>query len=85
MHRIGRTARGDREGVAYSLFTPKESPMMARGLVRVMRESGQEVDPLLERYAQSPAEPGSKGESREGTLWCHLRVFSASCWLGMFP
>ena len=53
VHRIGRTARGDREGVAYSLFTPHESPGMARQLVKVLRESRQPVDSMLERYAHS--------------------------------
>ena len=67
VHRIGRTARGDREGVAYSLFTPHESPGMARQLVKVLRESRQPVDSMLERYAHSN-QPGNR--SGQGTSTC---------------
>lgn len=62
VHRIGRTARGDRHGTAYSIFSTTDSAELARDLVKVLRESGQEVDPMLERYAQSRGGGGGGGK-----------------------
>ena len=42
VHRIGRTARGNRSGVAHSFFTPADSHM-AKDLVGVLERAGQEV------------------------------------------
>ena len=51
VHRIGRTARGDREGTAYALFSSSETPAVARDLMRVLRESNHEVPRELEEHA----------------------------------
>ena len=42
VHRIGRTGRAGKDGVAHSFFTRKDR-MMAGCLVHVMKEAGQEV------------------------------------------
>jgi ATP-dependent RNA helicase DDX5/DBP2 len=40
VHRIGRTARGNRTGVAHSFVTP-EDENITRDLIAVLEESGQ--------------------------------------------
>lgn len=46
VHRIGRTARGDASGVAYSFFTRSDSKY-ANELVKVLQGANQEVPPDL--------------------------------------
>lgn len=52
MHRIGRTARSERTGTAYTFFTPGNSKQ-AGDLVSVLREANQEVNPKLLQLAES--------------------------------
>ena len=51
MHRIGRTARAERTGTAYSLFTSSNAKQ-AKELVEVLKEAKQEIDPKLYEMAQ---------------------------------
>jgi len=46
VHRIGRTARGNREGVAISLFT-NDSNSLVDQLIKVLRSSSQEIPEWL--------------------------------------
>lgn len=52
VHRIGRTARGDRKGTAYSLIT-RQHGKHVRGLCEIMRKAGQDVPPEVEALASS--------------------------------
>jgi ATP-dependent RNA helicase DDX5/DBP2 len=54
VHRIGRTARGERTGIAHSFFTPKNAPY-APQLVELLRRSGHVS--LLSLFSPSPLVP----------------------------
>lgn len=64
MHRIGRTARGNTYGTAVSLFTVEDAKL-ARPLIRILEEAGQEVDGQLRDYAHMP-DQSSGARSRRG-------------------
>lgn len=63
IHRIGRTARAERTGTAYTFFTSGDSKNAAE-LVSVMREAGQTVPPKLESLASTSHFSGSRKRSR---------------------
>ena len=46
VHRIGRTARSDHTGTAYTFFTP-ENIRQVKDLISVLQEAGQVVSPKL--------------------------------------
>ncbi|GBG30135.1 ATP-dependent RNA helicase DBP2 [Hondaea fermentalgiana] len=48
VHRVGRTGRQDRPGVAYSFFTRNMAPL-APSLIELLKASQQKVDPFLQR------------------------------------
>jgi len=50
VHRIGRTGRGDRNGISYTFFTDHEKGL-AGSLVSVLKESGQDVPQEMSRFA----------------------------------
>jgi superfamily II DNA/RNA helicase len=50
VHRIGRTARAGAIGTAYAFITSKDAPK-AKGLVKILEEAKQEVDPQLRQLA----------------------------------
>lgn len=52
IHRIGRTARANKKGIAITFFTPGDAKFTAK-LVGVMKEAGQEVNPKLFSIMQS--------------------------------
>jgi hypothetical protein len=54
VHRIGRTARGERTGIAHSFFTPENAPC-APQLVELLRRSGHVS--LLPLFSPSPLVP----------------------------
>jgi len=49
VHRIGRTGRAGKKGLAISFFVPAKDCGHARGLINILRKAGQEVPPELER------------------------------------
>jgi ATP-dependent RNA helicase DDX5/DBP2 len=51
VHRIGRTGRAGREGIAITLFTT-DNAKQARDLVAVLAESKQQIDPRLSEMAR---------------------------------
>jgi ATP-dependent RNA helicase DDX5/DBP2 len=68
VHRIGRTARGTRTGVAHSFFT-QENHHCARDLVGILERCGQEVSHELRKIA-APRQPmhqrNNYGSGRSG-------------------
>ena len=52
IHRIGRTARGEKKGMAYSILTPNDSAV-AKDLIKVLKDSKQEVSPALVKLSRS--------------------------------
>lgn len=60
VHRIGRTGRHGKKGVAYSFLSPDQSSV-ARGLIKIMMRNNQEIDPALKQLAG----PSRLTDSRE--------------------
>jgi ATP-dependent RNA helicase DBP3 len=50
IHRIGRTARAGKTGIAHSFFMHQGDRNLGWHLARVLREAGQPVLPDLEKY-----------------------------------
>lgn len=46
IHRIGRTGRMDKKGLAYSFFTV-DNVGLAKDLIKILEEANQEVNPRL--------------------------------------
>ena len=63
VHRIGRTARANKSGTAYTFFT-NENMKNARDLLQVLEEAKQEVNPALAQLA-SMAGSFSRGKNLE--------------------
>ena len=63
VHRIGRTARGERKGTAYSLLTRQHSKHV-RGLIDILKKAGQEVPQEVEDLARSGFGGGGRGGGR---------------------
>lgn len=57
VHRIGRTARAEQSGTAYTFFTPDNSKQ-AKDLVEVLREAKQQINPKLITMAESSRDFG---------------------------
>ncbi|KAI1704266.1 DEAD/DEAH box helicase domain-containing protein [Ditylenchus destructor] len=61
VHRIGRTARREQKGTAYTFFTPKNAPK-AKDLIKVLEEAKQVVpEKLLELTGSSSSRFSSRG------------------------
>ncbi|XP_011047813.1 PREDICTED: DEAD-box ATP-dependent RNA helicase 30 [Populus euphratica] len=64
VHRIGRTGRAGARGTAFTFFTDSNAKF-ARGLIRILQESGQIVPPALSALARSSGSfGGSAGNFR---------------------
>ncbi|KAK6945079.1 DEAD/DEAH box helicase domain [Dillenia turbinata] len=63
VHRIGRTGRAGKTGIATAFFDDKNLPL-ARSLVNLMQEANQEVPPWLAQYAETSYGSSSNGRSR---------------------
>eukprot|EP01088_Endostelium_zonatum_P000805 TRINITY_DN1105_c0_g1_i1.p1 TRINITY_DN1105_c0_g1~~TRINITY_DN1105_c0_g1_i1.p1 ORF type:complete len:589 (+),score=160.16 TRINITY_DN1105_c0_g1_i1:196-1962(+) len=63
VHRIGRTGRAGTQGTAYSFFTSNNA-RLAKELIGVLREAGQEIPVQLQQLNQSSG--GRKGGSWRG-------------------
>ena len=66
VHRIGRTARANKSGTAYTFFT-NENMKNARDLLQVLEEAKQEVNPALAQLA-SMAGSFSRGKNLISTV-----------------
>jgi superfamily II DNA/RNA helicase len=62
VHRIGRTARAGATGTAISFFT-QEDAKLARELIKVIEDTGQEIPPQLRAFAYESRSHGA-GDSR---------------------
>lgn len=51
IHRIGRTARSQKKGTAYTFFTPNNMKQ-ANDLISVLREANQAINPKLVQMAE---------------------------------
>lgn len=65
IHRIGRTARSQKTGTAYTFFTPNNMKQ-AGDLISVLREANQAINPKLIQMAE---DRGGKGGG--GSHLCH--------------
>ncbi|XP_037429869.1 DEAD-box ATP-dependent RNA helicase 52C-like [Triticum dicoccoides] len=65
VHRIGRTGRAGKSGIATAFFNDNNSSM-AKSLADLMQESNQEVPARLTRYAARPSYGGGGGRNRRG-------------------
>ena len=65
VHRIGRTGRAGATGHSISFFTDKHS-RMAKELVDVLYEAGQEVPPALSAMVPARGNGGGRGGGGRG-------------------
>ncbi|KAK6169055.1 hypothetical protein SNE40_020181 [Patella caerulea] len=65
VHRIGRTARSNNTGTAYTFFTPGNGKQV-NDLIGVLREANQTINPKLIQLAESSRHMMGKGRSRWG-------------------
>lgn len=63
VHRIGRTGRAGTEGSAYSFFTVAKNCSIAKELVNMMKQAGQEVEKDLQDIAARRGGGGYGGNS----------------------
>lgn len=65
VHRIGRTGRAGKSGLATAFFCDRNSPL-AKSLVQLMQEAKQQVPSWLTQYAETSASYGSSRSYRHG-------------------
>lgn len=65
VHRIGRTGRAGKSGLATAFFSDKNSPI-AKALVELMQEAKQQVPSWLTQYAETSSTYGSGRANRYG-------------------
>ena len=63
VHRIGRTARADNTGTAYTFFTPANMKQ-TKDLVNVLQEANQQINPKLLQMANMARDAFNKGKSK---------------------
>ncbi|KAL0382876.1 UNVERIFIED_CONTAM: DEAD-box ATP-dependent RNA helicase 52 [Sesamum calycinum] len=62
VHRIGRTGRAGKSGLATAFFSEKNAPL-AKALVELMQETNQEIPEWLNKYAKTTYNGGCSGRS----------------------
>ncbi|XP_071383532.1 probable ATP-dependent RNA helicase DDX5 isoform X2 [Centroberyx affinis] len=65
IHRIGRTARSQKTGTAYTFFTPNNMKQ-ASDLISVLREANQAINPKLIQMAEDRGGKRSRGRGGRG-------------------
>jgi len=68
IHRIGRTARAERTGTAYTFFTQSNAPK-AKDLIEVLKEANQVVNPKLYEMVESSKFMGRNKARGGGGRW----------------
>lgn len=63
VHRVGRTGRAGRKGVAYTFLTEKDD-QYAHVIIQALKKSGQSIPPDLQNLAQAFQEKVGRGEAR---------------------
>uniref|UniRef100_A0A8C6PW60 RNA helicase n=4 Tax=Nothobranchiidae TaxID=405002 RepID=A0A8C6PW60_NOTFU len=77
IHRIGRTARSQKTGTAYTFFTPNNMKQ-AGDLISVLREANQAINPKLIQMAEDRGGKMMYDKNSEHTpLFCFFFIFSA--------
>ena len=66
VHRVGRTGRMGREGVAYSFVTPEEGNELTRIEIRINRLLKRDEMPGFEAFQRPQATPARPGEAGDG-------------------
>lgn len=66
VHRIGRTGRAGKSGLATAFFSEKNSPL-AKALTQLMQESNQQVPSWLTQYAETSSSYGNGRSFRGGS------------------
>ncbi|KAG6388314.1 hypothetical protein SASPL_153516 [Salvia splendens] len=64
VHRIGRTGRAGKSGLATAFFNDKNLPI-AKGLVELMQEASQQVPTWLTEYAQRSCEGSNRSSNHD--------------------
>lgn len=67
IHRIGRTARAENTGTAYTFFTSSNA-RQAKDLLEVLREAKQSINPRLYDMMEMSRGMHSRGETGEWVL-----------------
>lgn len=65
IHRIGRTGRAGKSGIATAFFSDKNAPL-AKGLAEVMKEANLEIPSWLSQYAEGSSYGGGGRTKRYG-------------------
>lgn len=66
VHRIGRTGRAGKSGMATAFFSEKNSPL-AKALAQLMQESNKQVPSWLTQYAEASSSYGNGRSYRGGS------------------
>jgi len=84
VHRIGRTARANKEGTAYTFFT-NDNMRNAKDLMAVLEEAKQEVNPALAQLAGMASNFRGGGQSTitVNLSTCLLPITWCYCQLGL--
>ena len=66
-HRIGRTGRAGKKGLAVSFFVPEKNSRLARELIEILNRTQQNIPPELQGMASfSTGKRGGRGGGRGG-------------------
>ncbi|KAH6761083.1 P-loop containing nucleoside triphosphate hydrolases superfamily protein [Perilla frutescens var. hirtella] len=92
VHRIGRTGRAGKSGMATAFFSEKNLPI-AKPLVELMQEASQQVPSWLTEYAQRPCDDNRSSHygghayryRNDGFLDFNIDDYSSQCGSAMAP